>query len=180
MKIYIVLTYTGTLLSRVIKTFKRSQFAHVSISLDEDLKEMYSFGRLNAYNAFIGGFVHESLSSGTFKRFQNTRALVLEVNVNETKYNKIRKIIEKFKKNKNAYRFNIIGLALTAVHIRFKQKNRFYCTEFVKYLLDEAKYKHDLPSFTEPDDFIGFNNGKVVYKGLLKNYDESETLAQGS
>lgn len=34
---------------------------------------MYSFGRLNPYNPFWGGFVHESIDKGTFKRFYLTR-----------------------------------------------------------------------------------------------------------
>ena len=33
-KIYIVLTYTGTLLSKIIKGYTRAEFAHISISLD--------------------------------------------------------------------------------------------------------------------------------------------------
>ena len=44
-KIYIILTFTGTALSRIIKLTTRVEFAHVSIALDEELKEMYSFGR---------------------------------------------------------------------------------------------------------------------------------------
>ena len=54
-KIYIVLTYTGTILSRLVKYYTKKEYSHVSISLDENLEEMYSFGRLNAYIPFIGG-----------------------------------------------------------------------------------------------------------------------------
>ena len=36
-KIYIVLTHTGTLLSRLIKAWTKDEFSHVSISLDEKL-----------------------------------------------------------------------------------------------------------------------------------------------
>ena len=75
-KIYIVLTYTGTFMSKVIKIFTRAKYCHVSISLDEELTQMYSFGRLNAYNPFIGGFVHESLDEGTFKRFYKTETTI--------------------------------------------------------------------------------------------------------
>ena len=66
-KVYIVLTNTGTFLSRIVTVYTRKEFSHVSISLDENLNYMYSFGRLNAYNPFIGGFVHESPKYGTFK-----------------------------------------------------------------------------------------------------------------
>ena len=39
-KIYIILTFTGTALSRLIKYYTKDEFAHVSISLDSELKEM--------------------------------------------------------------------------------------------------------------------------------------------
>ncbi|MFR7463045.1 MAG: tyrosine-type recombinase/integrase [Clostridia bacterium] len=54
-KIYIVLTHTGTTLSKIIKTYTKDEFSHVSIALDNKLQEMYSFGRLHPYNPFWGG-----------------------------------------------------------------------------------------------------------------------------
>lgn len=51
-EIYIVLTHTGTALSRMIKWFTKDEFTHSSIALDAELKQMYSFGRLNPYNPF--------------------------------------------------------------------------------------------------------------------------------
>ena len=57
-KIYIILTFTGTILSRIVRIYTRKEYSHVSISLDQDLTKMYSFGRLNAYNPFSGVFVH--------------------------------------------------------------------------------------------------------------------------
>lgn len=54
MKIYIILTYTGTLLSKIIKFYTKDEFSHVSLALDIGLNKMYSFGRLNPYNPFIG------------------------------------------------------------------------------------------------------------------------------
>ena len=41
-KIYIVLTHTGTTLSKIIKTYTKDEFSHVSIALDNKLQEMYS------------------------------------------------------------------------------------------------------------------------------------------
>ena len=42
-KIYIVLTHTGTNLSKIIKSWTKDEFSHVSIALDEDLKEIANF-----------------------------------------------------------------------------------------------------------------------------------------
>ena len=62
-KIYIILTNSGTILSRVIKLYTRKEYTHVSISLDKRLRKMYSFGRLNPYNPFYGGFIHEEIGN---------------------------------------------------------------------------------------------------------------------
>ena len=56
-KTYIILTYTGTILSKIVKIYTKKEYSHVSISLDSDLTQMYSFGRLNPYNPFIGGIL---------------------------------------------------------------------------------------------------------------------------
>ena len=102
-KLYIILTHTGTLLSRIIKYYTKDEFSHVSIALDADLKEMYSFGRLHPYNAFIGSFVHEQINKGTFKRFKNTRAEVYSIFVTDEQYEKAKKVITYFNNNKQKY-----------------------------------------------------------------------------
>ena len=69
-KIYIMVSYSGTLLSNLIKMYTRKEYTHVSISLDIKLQEMYSFGRIHPYNAFIGGFVREGKNFGTLKKLK--------------------------------------------------------------------------------------------------------------
>ena len=91
-KIYIILTYTGTILSKIVKVYTRKEYSHVSISLDEDLTKMYSFGRLYPYNPFLGGFVHEGLDHGTFKRFKKTKTKIYSLEIPEEKYDKIEEI----------------------------------------------------------------------------------------
>ena len=44
-KIYVITTYTGTVLSYMIRNIGKTPYAHVSIALNEDLRPMYSFGR---------------------------------------------------------------------------------------------------------------------------------------
>ena len=81
--VYIVISQTGTLLSRIIKLVTKAEYNHASISLAPDLDVMYSFGRKHPYNPFWGGFVKESPRWGTFKRFSQTRIMVLELAVTE-------------------------------------------------------------------------------------------------
>ena len=42
------MTYTGTILSQIVKVYTRREFSHVSISLDDEIiKDQYRFGFIN-------------------------------------------------------------------------------------------------------------------------------------
>ena len=109
-EIFIVLTYSGTALSTLIKKFTKDEFAHVSIALDENLDEMYSFGRLNPYNPFMAGFVREGLHCAFFRRFNNTNAAIYSLQVENSQYDKIKNTISIMKKCNSPYKFNYILL----------------------------------------------------------------------
>jgi len=53
-KIYIVLTHSGTTLSQIIKNYTKDEFSHISISLDKDLEEMYSFRKIKSVQSILG------------------------------------------------------------------------------------------------------------------------------
>lgn len=171
-KVYILLTYTGTILSKIIKIYTRNEFSHVSISLDKNLDKLYSFGRLNPYNPFIGGFVHEGLYHGTFKRFKNTKSFLYSLEVTDKEFNKIKKNIKQISKNKAKYHFNVLGMFLVIFKRKRNKKNYFYCAEFVKYILEKSVDIKELPEIVKPDDFLYINNKKTEYKGLLRKYNE--------
>lgn len=169
-RIYIILTHTGTVLSRIIKKFTKDEFSHISIALDKELKEMYSFGRLNPYNPFWAGFVHESIKSGTFKRFKRTETKIYSLEITEEEYNKIKKIIYDMKNRKERLKFNIIGLFAVGFNKKIKFKNSFYCAEFVKYVLEESGVKNNLPELIRPENFKKLKNIELIYKGRLNEY----------
>lgn len=170
-KIYIILTYTGTLLSQVIKFYTKKEFSHVSIALDSELNQMYSFGRLNAYNPFFGGFVHENINSGTFKRFKNTISKIYMLEVEEKQYDNLKNYILQIQEQKDKYKFNILGLFAAGFNIRRKKKDAFYCAEFVKNALDTSNINIGLPEIVQSENFNKVKQFKEVYSGFLKNYN---------
>lgn len=170
-KIYIVLTYTGTVLSRIVKMYTRREFSHVSIAFDEDLNEMYSFGRLNPYNPFIGGFVHEGINKGTFKRFKKTKTRIYSLSVAEDDFDKMVEVINDIREDRLHYKFNLLGLIGVAIHFKFKREKCFYCAEFVKYVLEQSKTEYNLPELIKPEDFKEINGLDVVYSGILNEYN---------
>lgn len=169
-KIYIVLTHTGTNLSKLIKSYTKDEFSHVSIALDAELKEMYSFGRLNPYNPFWAGFVHEYIDNGTFKRFYNTRTRVYSLEVTQQQYDSIKNSIREIEKEKEQYTFNILGLFAAGFRKKITGKKSFYCAEFVKYVMEKAQINTGLPEVAKPEDFKKIDNLQEIYSGFLKKY----------
>ena len=180
-KIYIILAHTGTILSNIIRYWTKDEVSHVSIALDADLEEMYSFGRLNPYNPFWGGFVHEHINKGTFKRFKNTTAEVYSMFVTDEQYEKARKTIEYFNKNKEKYKFNVLGLACVSINKKIIRKNTFYCAEFVKHMLKVIGITevNELPKIIRPQNFKQLSGLRLEYEGLLRKYKKKKYLSLG-
>jgi hypothetical protein len=177
-KIYIILTHTGTILSQIIKCWTKDEFSHISIALDADLEEMYSFGRLNPYNPFWGSFVHEYINKGTFKRFKNTTAEVYSMFVTDEQYEKAKKTIAYFEYNKQKYKFNVLGLACVSINKRITRKNTFYCAEFVKHILKVSGITevNKLPTIIRPENFKQLDGIRLEYEGLLRKYKKKKCL----
>ena len=175
-KIYIVLTHTGTMLSKIIKKYTKDEFSHISIALDIELNEMYSFGRLNPYSPLWAGFVHEYKDKGTFKRFYNTKTKIYSLEITDKQYEIIKNNIKKIQENKEEYKFNMLGLVAAGFHKKVRMDHSFYCAEFVKYIMEKAEISTGLPEVVKPEDFKEIDDLQEVYKGLLRKYQSPKGL----
>lgn len=137
---------------------------------------MYSFGRLNPYNPFVGGFIHEFIDKGTFKRFFNTKAKIMELEIEEEKYETLKNLIIKFQKEKEKFNFNILGLFGVGFNIKHKKENSFYCAEFVKYITEKSNIHLNLPELVKPENFKDILGAKEIYSGLLREYSVENIL----
>ena len=177
-KIYIVLSQSGSNLSRFLKLVTREPYNHASIAFNDSLEIMYSFGRVRPYNPFVGGFVCESSSFGTFKRFRNTRIRVVEIDVSREAYVEAATIIDQMLGEQRRYHYNYLGLILAAIRVPFKKQYCYYCSEFVKYLalrmeLPEAK---KLPAITKPMQLLSIPH-REIYEGTLREYGRARVLS---
>ena len=169
-KIYIILTYTGTITSKLVRLFTKYEYSHVSISLDKNIDYMYSFGRKGVHNIFNAGFIKETKNSKFFKVFNKTKCIILEILVDNKKYKKLIKVLKKYEDNKDIYRYDTIGLFLRIFKLTHKRKNYFVCTEFVGSVLKEAEIYDFNKKIIKPYHFLNIPNNKVIYKGNLLEY----------
>ncbi len=173
-QLYIVVSQTGTVLSRILKLITGAEYNHSSLALSRDLKLMYSFGRMNPYNPFYGGFVTESADFGTFKRFNNTKIMVLALDITENKHKQIGDMIDTMLAERKKYKYNYMGLVLAALGLVIKQKNRYYCSEFVREVLIKSDIEgaNKLCGIIKPVQFMDIPHIREIYCGKLSDYAE--------
>ena len=171
-KIYVVISQTGTILSRILKLITKAPYNHSSLALTDDLQTMYSFGRLNPYNPFWGGYVQESPAYGTFKRFKNTVCMVLEMEVSESAYKDMEQHLQYMLEHRKDYHYNYRGLFIAGLHIHRERERHFYCSEFVRRMLlrMNAPGIENVPDIVKPIHFLECMPHKVIYTGLLREY----------
>ncbi len=174
MYIYVVLSQTGTFLARIIKLITHGEYSHASICLDQNFKELYSFGRVNCYNPVWGGYVKESPDYGTFKRFRKTTVRILRLEVEPDRYVAIKQYLETMYENRKHYRYNYTGLFLATFNRAFRHKDHYYCSEFVGEVLKQFHVVDGscLGSIVKPMDLIALPNSDVVYTGSFSVFAE--------
>ena len=177
-KIYIILTQSGTFFSKLIRLFSRKPYNHASIALDKSLDKFYSFGRLKPRNAFIGGFVIERKNAGVFKIFKNAPSLVVELSITDEQYNNISETIKIFEQNKEEYKYDFVNLTIFFTKYRIPRKKRFFCSQFVAYILNTAGIKTpNPPERTQATDFVQMENSRVIYNGIIQDYSIEKTIS---
>ena len=170
--IYFLLTDTGTWFTRLIKWYTNAPFNHVSIVFDEQLQEIYSFGRKRPRNPLFAGFVKEDVYSGTYVYFQNTYCVLLKFQVTEEESKKIRSVIQTFAKQKDLYSYNLIGLLGVLFQIPITKKNAYFCSQFVAEVLQRSEiHLWNLPpALTTPNHFFTCLDFELIYAGKLYDY----------
>ncbi len=170
--VYILLSKTSTIPSRVIKMWTKEPYAHASLALDIELEEMYSFARKGVKNPFNCGFISEDIEKGIFGRDVETRCRVLRLWVTANQHKKILKILNKFKKEKSFYGYNYIGIFGVICNKAVERRYNYFCSQFVYYVLDRAGVRMfgKKPGLARPEDFRTWDEPELIYEGKLHDY----------
>ncbi|CAM4288930.1 hypothetical protein PATA110616_06025 [Paenibacillus tarimensis] len=170
--IYVLLTDTGTMFTRLIKRFTSAPYNHASLALDVELNDLYSFGRKHAAKPWAGGFVKEDIYEGTYSYFPGTQCALLRLRVTKEQRAQTIRVIRSFQREKELYRYNLVGLLGVVMKRGIEPKKAYFCSQFVSETLRSSGVSlWDQPStLVTPDDFYSHSAFELVYEGFLYDY----------
>ena len=173
--IYVVLRYSGSTMSKILRAITKDEFTHVSLSFDPTLNEMYSFARRSKYIPFCGGFgfTQESKDNGILKRYKDSKIQVLKLQADPEKLAKLKETIKDMYVNEKQYKYSFKGLIMAYFKKEYLRDYYYYCSEFVKKVLIEHEIIKDnvLPQVARPIDFQKIEEKEVVYTGRMDEYE---------
>lgn len=170
--IYVVISRTGTFLSKIIKHITGDRYTHAALSFDDDLSVMYSFGRKFAYFPFYGAFVKESPNFGVMKRFPGADIAVIKLSVSDEKFDEVKDYIVNMYAERKKYGYNYKGLFFARRGIYIHRENKFYCSEFVKDILERFGLvcEREFNDVVRPAEMLNLKNGRIVFRGKLSEF----------
>lgn len=171
--IYIILSRTGTLLSKSIVKFGNMEYPHASLSLDPSLTEMYSFGRIYPKFPLWGGFVVENIYKGVYSNFKDSECIVMKIPVSRIQFERICLELNSFMKNKDKYHYNFVGLLGVKMGVPIPRKRAYFCSQFISSIIQKGGLlrTQENPSLISPDQLREIPGAVTVYQGLTRNYN---------
>lgn len=167
--IYILLTKTNTILSRLVGIATREAYTHAAISFDREFTTVYSSSRKNGRTIFPAGPCIEDLDNGYYKRHPEIPCAVYELQVSDEAYEQAKREVEQIIASADQYHFNIIGLLLCQLNIPCRRKHSFFCSQFVGEILARS-HALALPkdaSLMKPCDYMRLPELLCRFRGYI-------------
>ena len=179
--IYILLTRSGTLLSKLVYAVTGASYTHASMAFDEELDCLYSSTRKNGYTMFPAGPSKEYLNKGVFRLRGDAPCALYALEVTDEAYVRARRRAEHMMARGELYRFNTLGLILCALHIRWQRRRHYFCSQFVSEVLQKSGAL-DLPkpsTLMHPSDYAELPQLRCLYRGTLADLPQRQSMEMG-
>lgn len=174
--IYLMLTRSTTILSKIIFLATGAQYTHVSLGLDSPSGPFFSFGREYSTFLFPSGFVSESPATGLWARHPETPCCLLRTEVSESAYQSLAAQVSLMELNRKRYHFSVIGIVGCFFHMPISRPRHFFCSEFVSKTLQVAGVLpfRLQPALTRPVDFLSMDDFSIIYQGAISGLVNEE------
>lgn len=169
--IYIVFSATPYKMGKFIRKITGQQYNHVSISLDEGLRVMYSFARHHQDIPLYGGFVEETSLRYQYKNV-DSQVEVYAIPLSELQFQEIENYLCEVQENRHQYLYNTISAIGTLFRCRVHIDKSYTCTEFVVTVLSKADKEINEKRFYTIFELQNKLSTYLIYQGKLNHMEQ--------
>ena len=178
--LFLVLYAKKALLGKIIRTFTKEAFSHISISFNTSFNTLYSFGtRLNKdENGDITkqfGFGLETFSDKYDEKVKypsDTNILINCIYFSKEQMLSIRDYVYDMVNNAEKYKYHKMGLVKYAFGKKSGDAQHMFCSQFVAEVLKFGTPIGRDSSLYSPYGILDNDNIVRVWEGFLGNYDK--------
>ncbi len=171
--VYIVLSQTPTGVGKAIRRVGGLQYNHASIAFDENLNELYSFGRIKNRVPILAGFVKEYPERFSLRQAQCVNIIIYKIPITKEQLERGKSKIREIASEKEVYMYNLLSVVTFPLLHGFYTYKAFSCSEFVAHVLQYMNVltNKDKKAFKyTPEDIMQEVTGEVHYEGNLLTY----------
>ena len=174
--VYILLTRTSSILSRMIRFLTRAAYTHAALALDDEFEETYSFTRRNPRLIWPAGLARENLWRGLYLARRDPPCRVYRLRMTEEEYLRIQQRVRAMYADRMHYHYNYLGVAANYFGHQYSTPRRYFCSEFVAAMVSTGQERGAIcPARTRPIDLAEIPELECVCEGTvggLRNYIE--------
>ena len=168
--VYILIIRTNTWFSRLIHRITGAEFTHASLSLDPGTGVLYSFARRYPYLPLPAGFAQERVDEGLMGHNPQIPCALYRIKISPEIRCRIAQRLEQMQARQDQLKYSLIGTIYCLLRRPKMRKDRFFCSQFVAWLLSDAgAIRLQKPaSLYHPCDFPAQPEVQLCYCGTLQ------------
>lgn len=171
--VYIVFSSTPYKIGKLIRRFTGEEYNHVSISLDKELTQMYSFARRFYRTPFYGGFVKESRARYHLNGIPS-KIKICRMAVSDGDHDALAKRLQAMYDRREQYLYNHLSVATIPFHRLVILKDAHVCTEFVAQQLHQLGMPLNPKKYYSVGTLEKLLQDRVIYTGDALPADGSD------
>lgn len=164
--VYIVLSSTPYKIGRMIRMVTGNSYNHASISLDENMTQMYSFARRYQNTPLLGGFVEESTSRFSLHG-KNSSVMIYKLTVTKEAYDELAERLEKMCQAKEHYLYNHLSVLTVIFRKSIRLRDAYTCVEFCVDILHQLGFQVTPGKYYSIRDLMDLLAPYKFYAGLM-------------
>ena len=167
--VYVMLSKSTTLVSRLIYLVTRRAYTHSSMSIDPTMMDIYSFCRIYPRFALPAGFSNESLHKGFYRIHTDIPCRVYRMKITDLQWEMLESVFKRMYASRKKFRYDVTGGIFYFIKKKHRRYNYRYCSWFLSEVLGELEIMkiHKDYSLFEPVDFDDVEGLEVIYEGKV-------------